>query len=79
MPTITGSNAEARLDVRLIVVNPVDPSVALETLEEVLITPAGVQSTVAFAALCLVKVIGPVPAASLIVVALISDNAQVPP
>jgi len=33
----------------------------------------------AFAALCPVSVIGPVPAVSLIVVALISDNAQVPP
>jgi len=35
--------------------------------------------TCAFGALCFVNVIGPVPAASLIVVALISDNAQVPP
>ena len=34
--------------------------------------------TQAFAALCPVSVTGPVPAALLIVVALISDNGQVP-
>ena len=80
MPLLIGLNATDILFVKFTLYSPVPKSVRLEQLNETRKNGVDVPSkhAWAFAALCPVSVAGPVPAALLIVVALISDNGQVP-